>query len=102
MSPRKRDLFLPARTTAYVSRETGAAELQISPETWDKWVDLEILPAPAEGFPESTPRWRWADVDAKLARKKDPAAESGGEIDDGGVAGAANMGGKRKPYRALA
>jgi hypothetical protein len=25
------------RTPAYVDRETGAAELLISPDTWDQW-----------------------------------------------------------------
>jgi hypothetical protein len=34
MATRKADLKLPRRATAYVSRETDAAELQISPETW--------------------------------------------------------------------
>lgn len=67
MTARKTALSLPSRTPAYVDRETGAAELRISPETWDSWVDRKILPAPAPGFPPSTPRWRWADVDRKLA-----------------------------------
>jgi hypothetical protein len=63
---RKSELRLPTRTTAYVSRETGAAELSISPETWDRWVDEGILPKPAPGFPASTPRWSWSEVDGKL------------------------------------
>lgn len=67
MTARKDALRLPARTPAYVDREIGAAELRISPETWDNWVDRGILPPPAPGFPSSTPRWRWADVDRKLA-----------------------------------
>lgn len=67
MTVRKDALALPARTPAYVDRETGAAELRISPETWDKWVERGILPPAAPGFPVSTPRWRWADVDRKLA-----------------------------------
>jgi hypothetical protein len=69
MTPRKSDLPLPARTPAFVSRELGAAELVVSPETWDRWVRDGILPAPAPGFPASTPRWRWLDVDRKLAGK---------------------------------
>jgi hypothetical protein len=52
-----------------VCRTTGAAELEISPDTWDQWVADGLLPATAPGFPESTPRWRWADVDAKLSGK---------------------------------
>ncbi|KLK91373.1 hypothetical protein AA309_19930 [Microvirga vignae] len=67
MTARKADLRLPSRTPAYVSREVGAAEIGVSPETWDKWVERGVLPAPAPGFPESTPRWRWADVDTHLA-----------------------------------
>jgi len=67
MTVRKAAVALPARTPAYVSREAGAAELQISPETWDRWVDDGILPPVAPGFPPSTPRWKWADVDRKLS-----------------------------------
>lgn len=67
MTARKDDLRLPPRTPAYVDREGGAAELRISPQTWDKWVDDGTLPPAAPGFPSSTPRWRWADVDARLA-----------------------------------
>jgi hypothetical protein len=67
MTSAKANLALPSRTPAYVDRATGAAELRISPETWDHWVDIGILPRPAPGFPTSTPRWRWADVDRKLA-----------------------------------
>jgi hypothetical protein len=66
MTTRKADLPLRERPSAYVNREGGAAELTISPETWDRWVVEGILPPPAPGFPFSTPRWRWADVDAKL------------------------------------
>jgi hypothetical protein len=70
MTTRKSALVLPARTPAFVSREVGAAELVISPETWDRWVSEGILPAAAPGFPTSTPRWRWMDVDHKLAGKR--------------------------------
>jgi hypothetical protein len=73
MSIRKADLRLAPRTPAFVSREGGAAELMISPETWDRWVAEGILPPPVPGCPASTPRWRWADVDATLAR---PAQEA--------------------------
>jgi hypothetical protein len=67
MTSRKSDAKLPSRTPAYVDRETGAAELIISPETWDRWVAAGILPPVAPGFPETTPRWRWADVDRKMS-----------------------------------
>lgn len=70
LTVRKADLPLPVRTPAFVSREIGAAELGISPETWDRWVREGILPPPAPGFPSSTPRWRWQDVDHKLVGKR--------------------------------
>lgn len=66
MTARKADLRLPSRAPAYVSREIGAAEIGISPQNWDNWVAQGVLPKPAPGFPEGTPRWRWADVDAHL------------------------------------
>jgi hypothetical protein len=82
MTTPKSDLPLPARTPAYVDREVGAAELRISPETWDKWVKAGLLPPPAPGFPESTPRWRWEDVDGKLSGKGKAAAKNGGPDGD--------------------
>src|SRR6266851_6123336 len=54
------------RTPAYVSRETGAAELQISADTWDQWVKEGRLPPACDTFPSGTPRWRGEDVDSKL------------------------------------
>ena len=75
MTTRKRDIPLPARPPSYVTRDGGAAELSISPETWDNWVDAEVLPAPAAGFPETSPRWRWADVDRRLSGKLDVATD---------------------------
>jgi hypothetical protein len=85
MTRRKQDLFLPARTPAFVSREVGAAELGISPETWDHWVDMGTLPSPSSGFPSSTPRWKWTDVEAWLAGKAEETAE------DPFIAGARRM-----------
>jgi hypothetical protein len=71
MTVRKADnLLLGDRTPAYVSRETGAAELQISPATWDQWVKEGRLPSPCDTFPSGTPRWRWEDVDRKLSGQK--------------------------------
>lgn len=76
MTTRKADNLLKGeRTPAYVSRETGAAELEISPDTWDKYVREGRIPPHCDTFPDGTPRWRWADVDRKLAGKKD-AGES--------------------------
>lgn len=95
MTARKADIPLPARTPAYVDRELGAAELRISPTTWDQWVKGGRLPPPAPGFPADAPRWRWADVDRKLA---------GGCVGDADafVKGAANFGAKKDKRRAVA
>jgi hypothetical protein len=76
MTTRKENLRLPLRTPAYVDRETGAAEFCVSPETWDRWDKEGRLPSPAPGFPPSTPRWRWADVDRKMSGKPDDDAEA--------------------------
>jgi hypothetical protein len=56
MSTRKADLHLPARTPTFVSREVGAAELCISPDTWDRMVDRKELP-PAV-IVSGMPRWK--------------------------------------------
>jgi hypothetical protein len=76
MTARKENLLLPPRTPAYVDRETGAAELRISPETWDRWVKEQRLPSPSPGFPPSAPRWRWADVDRRMSGKPDNDADA--------------------------
>jgi hypothetical protein len=69
VTARKRDLPLPARTPAYVSRNVGAAELCISPETWDEWVKTGILPPPRYlGTTGKNPRWKWSEVEARLDR----------------------------------
>lgn len=66
MTSRKSDIKLK-RTPQYVSRETGAAELEISPATWDEMVTAGMLPAPTMvGIAGTTPRWYWPDVVAKL------------------------------------
>jgi hypothetical protein len=79
MTARKCNLHLPSRTPAYVSCEVGAAELGISPETWNRWVADGTLPPCAPGFPASTPRWKWADVDRKLSSPA--AAEDSADVD---------------------
>jgi hypothetical protein len=68
MTERKSDNLLRGdRTPAYVDRETGAAELRISTDTWDQWVKAGRLPPPCDTFPSGTPRWRWEAVDRKLS-----------------------------------
>jgi hypothetical protein len=83
------------RTPAYVGRETGAAELQISPDTWDQWVKDGRLPPACDTFPSGTPRWRWEDVDRKLSGQKASSA-------DLAVLGAANFGKKKGNGRVAA
>lgn len=80
---RKRDLPLPSRTPAYVSREVGAAELCISVGTWDDWVKAGVLPPPTAwlGPSGNNPRWRWKDVDSFLCGRKLPDEEPPPEIE---------------------
>jgi predicted DNA-binding transcriptional regulator AlpA len=67
MTARKTSIPLNSRLTAYVSREQGAAELQVSPSTWDEMVDIGQIPKPIRlGRTGSILRWRWNDVDSKL------------------------------------
>ena len=44
MTARKTDIVLSARLTAYVTREEGAAELRVSPSTWDEMVECGQVP----------------------------------------------------------
>jgi hypothetical protein len=93
MTVRKGDNLLRGdRTPAYVDRETGAAELQISPDTWDQWVKEGRLPPPCDTFPSGTPRWRWEDVDRTLSGKK--TADT-----DAAIRGALNFGKKKGSQR---
>ena len=65
------------RPPTYVSRETGAAELDMSVDTWDAMVKAGRLPAPLPtGISGTTPRWRWKDVETALGGRKKPKAES--------------------------
>jgi predicted DNA-binding transcriptional regulator AlpA len=74
MTKRKANIPLTSRLTAYVTREEGAAELRVSPSTWDEMVECGQIPPPRRlGRSGNILRWRWADVDNLL---------SGGEIAD--------------------
>jgi predicted DNA-binding transcriptional regulator AlpA/predicted GIY-YIG superfamily endonuclease len=75
MTVRKADIALPPRLTAYVTREEGAAELRISPSTWDEMVDSGQIPKPIRlGRMGTILRWRWADIDpAKFRHDNAPA-----------------------------
>jgi predicted DNA-binding transcriptional regulator AlpA len=68
MTTRKADIPLTSRLTAYVTREEGAAELRVSPSTWDEMVECGQLPKPIRlGRSGVILRWRWADVDKRLS-----------------------------------
>jgi hypothetical protein len=71
MTARKALLHLPARTPTYVSREVGAAELCISPETWDRMVAAGELPQADTRLRGTMPRWEWAAVQAYLKGDRD-------------------------------
>jgi predicted DNA-binding transcriptional regulator AlpA len=75
MTSRKRDIELTTRLTAYVTREEGAAELRLSPSTWDDLVRCGRLPKPHRLG--TALRWRWDDVDKAIS--KDDLAPSGDE-----------------------
>lgn len=76
MTKRKGEIALKPRPPTFVSRETGAAECEVSVDTWDAMEKAGLLPPRAPGFPQSTPRWRWADVDARLSGKFNPEIDA--------------------------
>lgn len=93
MTARKSENLLRGdRTPSYVDRVTGAAELLISPDTWDQWVKEGRLPACCDAFPSGTPRWRWEDVDRKLSGRQEPT-------EDAFIQGAAYFGKKKESRR---
>ena len=58
---------MTSRPPVFVSRETGARELDISTDTWDEMVKIGALPEPIRiGTTGKTPRWRWEDVESAL------------------------------------
>lgn len=78
MSRRKKDILLPSRPPTFVSREIGAAELCVSPDTWDRMVAIGELPkahkrlmASAKGA--GLPRWEWSKVVAHLNGESEAA-----------------------------
>ncbi len=75
---RKEAKTLPSRTPQFVSRETCAAEFEISLSTWDKWVKDGVVPRPyLLGRELSVQRWNWEEVrDHILARGMSLNSES--------------------------
>lgn len=97
MTVRKTDNLLRGdRTPAYVDRQTGAAELLISPDTWDEWVKEGRLPRACDTFPTGMPRWRWEDVDRKLSRR------TASDTTDAAMRGALRFGQKKGKRRGAA
>jgi predicted DNA-binding transcriptional regulator AlpA len=67
MTTRKDKFELTSRRTAFVTREEGAAELRISPSTWDDMVKRRQLPKPyLVGPNKDLPRWWWIEVEKKI------------------------------------
>lgn len=67
MTTRKDKLALTSRLTAFVTKEEGAAELRISPSTWDDMVKRRQLPKPyLVGPNKDLPRWRWTEVEKRV------------------------------------
>jgi hypothetical protein len=62
------------RPPTFVDRETGAAELCVSAETWDAMVLTGELPPATVHLRTRLPRWRWIDVEAWLSGDRRPAA----------------------------
>jgi hypothetical protein len=97
MTLRKTDNLLRGdRTPAYVDRETGAAELLISTDTWDQWLKEGRLPPSCDTFPSGTPRWRWEDVDRKLSGR------TASDTADAAMRGALRFGQKKGSRRGVA
>ena len=67
MTTRKDKLALTSRLTAFVTREEGAAEIRVSPSTWDEMERLEHLPKPYFVGPNrDLKRWYWPEVEDKI------------------------------------
>jgi hypothetical protein len=79
MTTRKADIRLANRPTAFVTREEGAAELRVSPTTWDEMAACGLLPKPYMVGPNhDLPRWLWREVEERIVgehRDADKEAE---------------------------
>lgn len=75
---KKEDCHLPSRTPQFLSRETCAAEFEVSLSTWDDWVKSGVVPKPYMlGRNGLTPRWSWDDIREYLnERGKTPSGEA--------------------------
>lgn len=59
------------RPPAFVSRETGAAELDLSVDEWNLWVRSGYLPRPKNG------KWWWPDIEARIDPQRPRADRTG-------------------------
>ena len=71
MTTRKANIPLTSRLTADVTREEGAAELRVSPSTWDEMVECGQIPPPPREVRQLSsagagPMWTSTSVVAKL------------------------------------
>lgn len=67
MTTRKGNIQLKSRLTQFVSRESGAAELEVSPSTWDEMEACKMLPPPVMlGRNRTLKRWYWPAVVKRL------------------------------------
>jgi hypothetical protein len=60
------------RPPTFVDRETGAAELCVSTETWDAMVLTGELPPATVHLRTRLPRWRWTVIEAWLSGDRRP------------------------------
>jgi hypothetical protein len=67
------------RPPVFVDRETGAAELCVSTETWDAMVLTGELPPPAVHLRTRLPRWRWSVIERWLDGDRRPTSQDEGE-----------------------
>jgi predicted DNA-binding transcriptional regulator AlpA len=71
MTRRKDKLELTSRLTAFVTQKEGAAELRISPSTWDDMMKKGQLPKPyLIGPNRDIKRWRWIEIEQKIIGDK--------------------------------
>lgn len=80
MTTRKDKLGLTSRLTAFVTREEGAAELRISPSTWDDMVKHKQLPQPyLIGPNHDIKRWRWSEIERRIVGDESGEDDQPGE-----------------------
>jgi hypothetical protein len=65
-------------TPVFVDRETGAAELCVSTETWDAMVLTGELPPATVHLRTRLPRWRWSDVERWVGGDRRPPQQDEG------------------------